>query len=210
MYNKQVYGAKLFYKEPLGKDNFLDLKLTGGLSIEYSDRRVQDIWGQTELVNDTMTDVYHKYYNFQRFSAAFVRKAKAYDLNIGLSFQRSELTGLLLSADESLARVYYFLVPRFRVKYKISKTKSITFSYNSRLKKPSLNDLQPMVNNQNPLSVFVGNTQLNPRYNHSIWSGYNYWDQSTFSSFYVSANAQITQNTTVRTSTIDENFRTIY
>ena len=209
-YNKQVYGAQLFYKEPLGKDNFIEFKLKGGLSIEFNDRVVKDISGQTEFVNDTMSDVYHKYYNFQTVSAAFARKVKAYDLHLSLSFQRSELTGLLVSAEESLARVYYFPLARFRFKYKISKTKSISFSYRSRLQEPSLNDLQPMVNNQNPLSVFVGNTQLNPSYNHSIWTSYNYWDQSTFSSFYVSANAQITQNEVVRTSTIDENFRTIY
>ena len=209
-YNKQVYGAQLFYKEPLGKDNFIEFKIVGGLSIEYNDRAVSDIVGQAEFVNDTMTDIYHKYYNFQTVSAAFSRKIKAYDLTFRLSFQRSELTGLLLSAEESLTRVYYFPLARFRFKYKISKTKSITFSYRTRLQEPSLNDLQPMVNNQNPLSVFVGNTQLNPSYNHSIWTSYNYWDQSTFSSFYLSANAQITQNAVVRTSTIDENFRTIY
>ncbi len=208
--SKQVYGAQFFYKEPLGEKNSLQFKLTGGVSIENNDRMAEDIFSLTEVLNDSMTDTYYKHYNFQHFKALFEHKGKKATIKTGIGIQRSQLTGMLISSATNLSRTYYYPLANINFNYKFTKTKSIYLNYRTNINEPTLNQLQPMVNNQNPLSLFLGNMDLNPSYRHNIWMGYNHWDQATFTSLYTNGYLNITQDDIRRTSRIDENFSVIY
>jgi len=120
------------------------------------------------------------------------------------------LEGILLSNNSVVRQEYYYPTGDFRFKYKITKNKSASISYRTRISEPRLDQLQPMVNNQNPLSLSLGNPNLIPSFNHNIWLGYNLWDQLTFTSVYVNGYFNITQNPIISSRMIDETFRTIY
>ncbi len=207
---KQVYGAQVAYTEPLGEKNFLTFKLMGGFSNESNDRKVFDMFEQVEVPNSPLTDTYQKHYNFQQFKTEFKREVEKYEFRVGAGVQRSALKGILASNSAPINQEYYYPVGNLRFKYKITKNKSVTLSYRSRVTEPRLDQLQPMLNNQNPLSLSVGNPNLMPSYSHNIWLNYNLWDQLTFTSCYINAYANLTQNTIVSSQKIDDSFRTIY
>jgi hypothetical protein len=207
---KQVYGAQVSYVEPIGNDNFLTFKFMAGFSSEDNNRKAFDLFEESETSNDSLTDFYQKYYNFQEFRTQFKREVDKISFRVAAGITRSALEGILSSSSIVLRQEYYYPIGNLRFKYKITKNKSVSISYRSRISEPRLDQLQPMVNNQNPLSLSLGNPNLIPTYNHNVWLGYNLWDQLTFTSVYVNGYFNITQNPIINSRMIDENFRTIY
>jgi hypothetical protein len=70
-----------------------------------------------------------------------------------------------------------------------------------------MRDLQPFVDNSDPLNVYVGNPNLRPAYQHSASLHFTLFDQFTFTNFFAFARASYTLNSIVRARTIDEQFR---
>jgi hypothetical protein len=208
--NKQVYGAEFAYNEPLGEKSNLEFKLRAGFSEENNDRNAFDIREQVQILNPVLTDLYEKQYNFQAFTTEFNHEGEKGSVKISVGLQRSGLKGVLASNGVAINQTYYYPVGTTKLKYKFSKSKSISLSYRSSVNEPDLDQLQPMLNNQNPLSIRLGNPNLIPEYQHNVWISYNLWDQLTFTSFYVTLYGRLNQNAIVYKQTIDDDFRTIY
>ncbi|MEM9024063.1 MAG: outer membrane beta-barrel protein, partial [Bacteroidota bacterium] len=62
---------------------------------------------------------------------------------------------------------------------------------------------QPVVDNSNPLQVYVGNPDLKAAYAHSLRLRYMAFSQFTFSSFFATLNATYTSNSITNTVAID-------
>jgi hypothetical protein len=208
--DKQVYGAELAYTEPLGDKNQLEFKLRAGFSTEKNDRQAFDIREQVQFLNTSLTDLYQKQYDFQVFTSDFKHEGEKVTVNLSAGLQRSGLKGVLASSTELINQTYYYPIGSAMFGYKFSKSKSLKINYRTRVNEPNLNQLQPMLNNQNPLSIRLGNPNLIPEYEHNLWINYNLWDQLNFTSFYVSLYGSLNQNSIVDKQTIDDNFRTIY
>ena len=97
-----------------------------------------------------------------------------------------------------------------RFRYYFTKSKKITFNYNTRFIEPKLRQLQPLVNNQNPLSVSIGNPNLVPEFRHYFRLQFNLWDQLTFTNFYAIIYASLLQNSIIQSQYLDDDFRTVY
>ena len=207
---KQVYGAEVSYTEPINDENWFDFSLMGGFSNEQNNRTAFDWIEQLKVPNTALTDLYQKHYNFQEFRTTFEREVDAYSFSVSAGLKRSELRGVLASNSTQIAQDYYYPVGGIDFEYNISENKSFGIYYSTEVNEPRLDQLQPMVNNQNPLSLRLGNPNLIPEYSHDIWLTYNLWDQLTFTSCYISVYADFVQNGIIDAQRIDENFRTIY
>lgn len=208
--DKQVYGAEFAYTEPLGDKSSLEFKLRAGFSTEDNDRKAFDIREQVQILNTALTDLYEKQYNFQAFTTEFKHEGEKASVKISAGLQRSGLKGVLASNATVINQTYYYPVGTANFKYKFSQSKSLNINYRTRVNEPDLNQLQPMLNNQNPLSIRLGNPNLIPEYQHNVWISYNLWDQLNFTSFYISLYGNLSQNAIISKQTIDDNFRTTY
>jgi hypothetical protein len=208
--NKQVYGAEFAYTEPLGEKNNLEFKFRTGFSTENTDRQAYDIREQVQILNTSLTDLYQKEYNFQAVTTNFDHQGEKILIKFSAGLQRSGLKGVLISNAAVINQTYYYPVGSTSFRYKFSDSKSFEINYRTEVNEPSLNQLQPMLNNQNPLAISLGNPNLIPEYEHSAWVSYSLWDQLTFTSFYVTLYGNLSQNAIVNKQTIDDNFRTTY
>lgn len=208
--NKQVYGAEFAYTEPLGEKNDLEFKLRAGFSTESNDRKAFDIREQIQILNKGLTDLYQKQYDFQAFTSNFKHQGEKVSVDISVGLQRSGLKGVLVSNATTINQTYYYPVGKTSFSYKFSKTKTFRVSYRTKVREPNLDQLQPMPNNQNPLSIRLGNPNLIPEYLHNMWISYNLWDQLNFTSFYISIYGNLVQNAIVNKQTIDADYRTVY
>lgn len=207
---KQVYGAEFAYLEPLGEKNHLEFKVRAGFSSENNDRKAFDIREQVQILNVGLTDLYKKEYSFQVFSTQFEHQGEKSSVKFLAGIQHSGLKGVLASNSAVINQSYYFPVGEASFSHKFSQTKTFRLSYSTSVNEPSLDQLQPMLNNQNPLSIRLGNPNLIPEYQHNIQISYNLWDQMTFTSFYISLYGNVSQNAIINKQTIDDNFRTTY
>lgn len=208
--DKAVYGAEFAYTEPLGEKNRLEIKLMGGFSTENTNREALDIFENRSIINPTLTDLYQKQYDFQVLSTDFEHEGDKVSILLAAGLQRSGLRGILVSNDNRINQTYYYPVGEAEFEYKFTDNARFGVYYETSVQEPQLNDLQPMPNNQNPLSIYLGNPNLIPEYRHNLWMSYSFWNQATFSSLYLSVHGDVTQNAIIRQQTIDEAFRVVY
>jgi len=208
--NQQVYGTEISFIEPFGKKNFLEFKFVGMLNLDSKDQQVYDVENGTNRINDNLTNLFQKEYNYQTITTRFQRTQKPYTITLEASLQRSFLKGIFSNGQPNLARTYYYPLGAAALDYKISSSSSFNLRYQTRIKEPQIQELQPIINNNSPLALYVGNPNLNPEYHHELSLQYNLFDQFSFTSFFANASFMVFQNQIVNNQTIDENLKINY
>lgn len=108
--------------------------------------------------------------------------------------------------DES--RQYSNFVPRFFMRYEFDKESNLRMFYRNRVTLPSIDQLQEVVNNSNPMNMSTGNTNLSESSRHDIMMRYSSVNQKNSDMFfamlafgksdsYISKNTLITPSDTV-------------
>jgi outer membrane beta-barrel protein len=109
------------------------------------------------LSNNFTTDVITQagVVNFQ------VSKRRLY-LTFGADFSNYNYEQRVIGDDSSFTKKYDNLFPDLNGRYTLNAFSSISFSYNGTSQLPSINQLQPVNNNNNPLHITIGNPDLHP------------------------------------------------
>jgi hypothetical protein len=94
-------------------------------------------------------------------------------------------------------------------KYKLAKGKKLLFTYNLYLVEMTLNQLQPFVDNADPLAIQLGNSNLRPTVNHRLRLNIDWFEQSNFTNFYTRISSLFIPNTILQQQTIDEELRLV-
>jgi len=75
------------------------------------------------------------------------------------------------------------LAPTARFQYNMGKKQFARIDYRGRTTQPSINQMQPVKNNNDLMSETVGNPSLNPSFSHSLRLMYSTFNEVKFSSF---------------------------
>jgi hypothetical protein len=100
------------------------------------------------------------------------------------AFMRGNVSNATLTqtdhiADSILTRKFVNLSILSRANYQLSKAASIRFEYNGYTQQPSITQIQPLRQNNDPLNIQLGNPLLRPAYNNAINVGYRLY-QNTY------------------------------
>lgn len=74
-----------------------------------------------------------------------------------------------LQAGSISRHTYWNLIPHFRISYAPDHFTHVIFNYSGTPQQPTISQLQPIINNSNPLFVTLGNPNLRPSFNQG-WS----------------------------------------
>ncbi|MBN1481936.1 TonB-dependent receptor [candidate division KSB1 bacterium] len=89
---------------------------------------------------------------------------------------------------------YFYLLPGFSYENFHKKGRRISFRYNTSIGMPSAQQLYPVTNTANALSLYTGNLDLTPEERHNAHFSYWMFDYFSFTSLYASMNAGYTKN----------------
>lgn len=89
----------------------------------------------------------------------------------------------------------------------LGKSKSIYSYYSYEVNLPSANQILPFENLANPLNTYIGNADLKPNENYSIYTNFNNYDYATRSGFYAYAGGDYNVNQIVASTTYDTDFK---
>jgi hypothetical protein len=89
----------------------------------------------------------------------------------------------------------------------LDKTKSIYSYYNYSVNLPTAIQILPFENLSNPLHTYIGNPDLKPNENYSIYINFNNYDYPTRSGFYAYAGGDYDVNQVVASTTYDSDFK---
>ncbi|HIY87766.1 MAG TPA: outer membrane beta-barrel protein [Candidatus Bacteroides pullicola] len=202
------YQAQLTYSEPIAKATFLQFSYRFQYSLSESDKNTYDLaslgwdWGD-RLPDDYLEhrdDDQSKYAQYQtyahdaRIGLRFVRPK--FQLNAGLSFQpqNTRLTYQKGAIDTVSTRHVFNFAPNIDFRMRFSKVSQLRVTYRGRSSQPGMENLLPVTDDSNPLSVRVGNPDLKPAFSHNLRLFYNNYVPDKQRGIFSHAFVQMTQN----------------
>lgn len=111
-----------------------------------------------------------------------------------------------IDSNSNINNKYDNFLPSATVNYEYKKGKNLRFRYNKSTSLPSSNQVSPIINDFNPLSISVGNPNLTPEESNNInLRLYSHNFKST-ASFFSYLNYSKTSNAIVTNRSVDENY----
>lgn len=201
------YGINTSFTEPLGKREFLEANYSFSNYNEDTDRQVYDLFGpamESRIFNDLLSFRYDNAYIYHRGGFNFRLNRKKFNFSTGVSLQESILRGDLSPQDVEIRQTYLNVVPNLRWSYMMSMANRLSFDYDAFVREPDIRQLQPVINNSDPLNIYEGNPNLRPEYSHNLRLSYNTYDQITLSSFFAFLNFTYTDEVITNSVSFDE------
>jgi len=202
------YGITLSYTEPLGKKRYLEFSYAHQNNNNDLDKDFFDIMPDGQRIfNDVLSNLYKRRYTYNRGGAKLLINKPGATITAGLNVQSSILNGRIISEGNEINKDFLTVLPSLRWKINFSTSNHMNITYSTNLREPSLEQLQPIVDNSNPLSAYVGNPDLKAEYTHRFGINYMLFDQFNFTNVFVTFNSSYTQNKITNARTIDSLFR---
>lgn len=101
-----------------------------------------------------------------------------YSIKAGTRYEYTIINAFTQTVEDIDIPEYGVLVPSFNASKKLKKG-TVKASYNRRIQRPSIQFLNPNIQNSNPLSETIGNPSLNPEYTNNFELGYSTFIKGT-------------------------------
>jgi len=127
----------------------------------------------------------------------------------GLGIRNIAIENINYISDKVIIQNFNNLLPRLSYQFKPSMSKRMGIYYTTSSSQPSINDLQPVVDNSNPNRTQEGNPTLKPNYVHNINTNFNTWQALSGRYIWSGFNASVTNNAFANSTTYDNFGRTV-
>lgn len=178
--NSHEIYAKLSYTEPLFKNHFLEIDYAFRNKPSLYERYAYN-WNEEdnrfeEQPDSAQSRCTENKYNIHRAGAAFVANTEKYNYTIGVDVEAQRYSTRNYFEDitvTSQARTVVNYAPALNLRYKFSDNSTLRVDYRGESSQPSLNDLQPITDNTDPLNIRTGNPDLKPAFNNNVSMNFN-------------------------------------
>jgi len=195
------------YTEPLSKKLFAevryDVDLTDARSARLSYDRTPGSEAFDQLALPFSSD--YDYFVSTHTGGAglrYVTKKVTLSAGSGAGFTRFGQNDLLL--DTSINRRYINYFPRASFVWRIGRQTSFRISYNGRTEQPSIEQIQPLRENTDPLNIILGNPALRQQFHHTLNGNFNDYKVLSGSYTYAGFWGNFTQDKLTQASVTDE------
>ncbi len=221
--NRNV-GARLVYTEPLGGNFYLE----GSYNINYSQSETEKIvynsgvfdWSDTpfEMGMDALPYNPSGETKDETNSNNVVNRNLNQTIGLAAMYQEESIRAQL-GASALPTNTYNYtngkeykdnrwnFSPRAMLFYDFNDNSNVRFFYNGRSSQPSTSQLNPVMDNSNPLSLRLGNPYLTPYFSHNIRNEWEISNKETFFTLRVNLRAGLTQNPITNANWYDNNGR---
>ena len=191
-----VFKSNLAYTEPISKT--LTLVLNYGLNLinGRSDRQSfnQSVPGRYDIFDTQFSNDYQLDQVINQGGATFNYKKGKTVVNIGSKFSDVDFKQEDLYNNKTYNRNFVNYMPQAMYQYNFSQQKSFRFNYNGSTNQPSLDQIQPIRVNTDPLNITLGNPDLRPSFRSNFNASYNSYKVLSSQSIYVSGFYSFTSN----------------
>lgn len=204
------YGANASYTEPLGKRKYLEFNYNFNQNNNDQNREVYDVNNGERRFNTGLSNKFDNTTSYHRGGTNFKINKTDWSFNLGLQVQQTDLDGKLLLQDVSIQRSFTNLLPNIRFSKEFTSTKNLRLDYETSVNEPSIDQLSPVIDNSDPLNIYVGNPALKPEYAHRLSANYATFNPGTFRNFFTNLSFTYTQNNITDAQMVDDRFVRTY
>lgn len=170
-----IFNSNITYSLPLTKTWALILNFGINLSNSDADKRTYN--ASSTGVYNILDGSLSNQFNLKQFSdqggAIFNYKKDKTIFNFGTRAANVSFNQMDVFTGDIFKRHFINWFPQATYKYEFSQQKSIEIYYDGNTTQPSVNQIQPIRNNTDPLNIYIGNQALKPSFTNRISLFYN-------------------------------------
>ncbi len=203
------YGASVSFTNPVGKKQYLEWTIQHQQFSNNTDKLFYDITPTPgEVYNPLLSTRFQRGYRYERAGTNYMLNRKNFHLTAGVYLQQSALDGDQPDQKNSaVTRQFTSVLPAVFLNYEPQAGRNYSMEYETSLREPSLQQLQPNIDNSNPLETYTGNPNLKPEYVHDLGLHFMRFDAFTNTMFFADLSSTYIQDRITNASTVDSFFR---
>lgn len=209
---KDNFSAEIGYSEPIRDSLVLNFETKFNYNTSSESRQTFDF-----------DSGFNTYANFNDvLSNAIESNTSRVTPMVGISIRKKKIRGSISMGTEiinfnnqsnylsnKIAVNKNYMYPKMNgyINITLGKSKSIYSYYSYEVNLPSANQILPFQNLANPLNTVIGNADLKPNENYSIYTNFNNYDYATRSGFYAYFGGDYNVNQIVASTTYNSDFK---
>jgi outer membrane receptor protein involved in Fe transport len=200
-----ILNTNLTYTEPLSKEFSLVLNYGMGLNNSSADRKSfnKSATGKYDVLDPVFSNDFELKQITNQGGAIFSYLKKKTTIKFGTKATSVDFRQTDLYTGKNYDRNFLNWAPQASYQYKFSQQKSFSFNYSGNTTQPTLDQIQPIRVNTDPLNVTLGNPDLKPSFRNNVSAGYNTYKILSGQYLYFYGNYSFTQNPIVNNTTTD-------
>lgn len=190
-------SAKIIYTEPLNKQLSLELAYQLGLTSGNNHQITYNYTpasGKFDSRVDSLSNEFTQKVIQQVPSAKINFSNKKYKINFGSGFGITDFKLVDVTYNKNYTRNFINFFPNANIHYTYKPNHTIRLNYTGSTRQPTINQLQPLRNNNDYFNQYIGNPDLKPSFTNSINISHNRYNFIKDVFMYASINARITSN----------------
>jgi hypothetical protein len=192
----QRAAVNLRYTEPLDEKTQLEVSYEPAYQVNSSvqwTNRLNAPTGMYDLLDPVLSNDFDNYVTTHSTGLALQRSTDKMQFMVSGYFQHLQLAGdERFPTENSINRTFQNFLPRAWFRYSFSKTSQFRSFYRARTNTPSVQQLQDVVDNTNPLLLSAGNPNLDQGVSHFMIARYNHTNVAKGRTFFAFLNLQLT------------------
>lgn len=200
--DNQSYGIQASYTEPLGGRKYLEVNYSLRTNLNDVVRDVYNVNGGVPVYNDTLSNRYKSNYLYNRPGLNLRVNRQKYNFTVGASYQHTRLKGDLTLRDTTIDRTFENFLPQAHFNYDFSSFKHFRLDYETSMQEPTIAQLQPVIDNSDPLNLSSGNPNLNPAFSNTFRLHYTQFDPASNIGFFAFITSIYTTNAITYSQTV--------
>ena len=165
--NTEEIKSSILFIEPLNKKLFLETFYNFSATNQLVDRDVFSLFSDNKPRVDSLSRYFDNQIFNNRLGSSIRYSKKGLNFSIGAAYQSIDLNGVF-SNDQSkpkmgdVSNVYNAILPNISMNIDLKNNKYLYGSYEVGMQAPKIRDLQPFIDNSNPMFIRTGNPELKP------------------------------------------------
>lgn len=196
--NKWSLASNIQYTEPINEKSQLMLNYKASYQQEESTKETFDFEEATQgynLFNEDLSNVFSNDYLSQSLGGGYRYKSGNWRLMTRANVQWAELlTEQSLPYQATTENDFLNVLPMAMLSYRPSRAENFRLMYRTSTELPSIDQLQNVVDNSNPLQLSAGNPNLLQAYQHSLMGRYSKTNTEKSSVFFAMLSGSLTNN----------------
>lgn len=161
-----IGGVNFSYKEPVNKQ--LSLSLNYGVGMNSGNSQNSTFDASTGILDNLNSNNFKLMQIFNQGGLSFNYKKDKHFFTLGTNINYTSLKQQNVFLNNSFRRGFFNLVPHSEYTYSFTSQNTFTLEYNGYAIQPTLEQIQDIVINTDPLNLYFGNPNLNPSFTNGF------------------------------------------
>jgi hypothetical protein len=203
--SNNVTGARTTYTEPLSSKSFLEFNYS--FYNNNSKQKIlsydKDLNGKYAAIVDSLSNDFKYIYNTNSAGINYRFNAKKVSFSLGGNFANTGFKQTDMVKDTTRKYDYNNLFPQATFRYKFSSFSNLSFNYRGRTTQPTIDQLQPLKNNNDPMNIITGNPSLKQQFQNNLNLSFSKYQVLNQRYIYVGTDFSFTEDEISNSYTID-------